>query len=106
MERIYEIYSSTLGQEFDNEMNSNEMDSEMNEMDSLGDNGSQNNGMKKSIMQNAKLRKQLSDGRNTYPTAPVRDLIGERFGVEKEDDRQMIQTRNKIQKGEITTQHH
>ena len=80
------------GQEFENEMNSNDMDSEMAEMDSMGNDGNQNGGMRNKIMQN----KQRS-----YPTAPVRDLIGVRYGVEKEDDKQMIQTRNKIQKGMI-----
>ena len=77
-------------------MNSNEMDNEMAEMDSMGSDGDQNGGRKKSVMQKKNVQK-------TYPTAPVRDLIGVRIGVEKEDDKQMIQTRNKIQKGMITS---
>lgn len=79
---------STIGQEFENEMNSNDMDSEMADMDSMGE-GNQNGGMR------AKITRKTQ----TYPTAPVRDLVGVRFGVEKEDDKQMIQTRSKIRKG-------
>ena len=86
------IFWLILGQEFENEMSTNEMDNEMPEMDSMGNGDSQNGGMKKSSMQK-------SIGRNAYPTTPVRDLIGVKFGIEKEDDRQLIQTRNKIQKG-------
>ena len=90
------IFWIILGQEFENEMNANEMDNEMAEMDSMGNGESQNGGMKKSSMQK-------NIGRNSYPTAPVRDLIGVKFGIEKEDDRQLIQTRNKIQKGRMVS---
>lgn len=76
-------------------MNSNDMDNEMAEMDSMGDDGTQNGGMRNKITQK-------ENGQEMLPTAPVRDLIGVRYGIEKDDDRQMmIQTRNKIQKGII-----
>ena len=73
------------------------MDSEMQEIDShMGEpnGGDQNSGMRHHISRKAGTEM----GIKAYPTSPVRDLIGANNGIENQDDRQMIQTRSKIQK--------
>ncbi|XP_065051280.1 uncharacterized protein LOC135680954 [Rhopilema esculentum] len=84
--------SEKAGQEFEQEMNSNNMDTDMQDMNSDMGTGVDSGGMRRNTAT------KRGGSTHAYPTAPVRDFIGANSGVESLDDKQMVQTRTKILK--------
>ena len=76
-------------------MNSNNMDTGMQDMNSDMGTGMDSGGMRRNTAT------KRGGSTHAYPTAPVRDFIGTNSGVESLDDKQMVQTRTKILKGSL-----